>query len=248
MIQIQTTKKRLRRSLKVLGTAIVTAGLVATGAAAASAHVSVNPDDTGANGYTHLTFNLPNESATAKTSKLEIKLPTDTPFTSVAVKPVEGWTAQVVTSTLPKPVTIDGSTVTKAPTSVVWTANDAAHEIGPNEYQSFSVSVGILPAAGTQVVLPAVQTYTDGTVVNWDQVAKDGQPEPDHPAPSFTTTAADDATPAATAAPTAQSAAPASQTGDATGTWGLVLGAVGAILGAAALGLVLAGRRKAGQQ
>ncbi|WP_138444869.1 YcnI family protein [Sinomonas susongensis] len=244
--------KTISRSLKTLGTAVATAALIATGAAAASAHVTVNPDDPAANGYTHLTFNMPNESATAKTNKLEVKLPTDTPFTSVSVKPVEGWTAQVVTTTLPKPVQVSGSTVTKAPTSVVWTANDPAHEIGQNQYQAFSLSVGILPAAGTKIVLPATQTYTDGTVVNWDQIAQDGQPEPEHPAPSFTTTAADDASPAPTASASAaaqgqnaNTATPASQTSDATGTWGLILGAIGAVLGAAALGLVLSGRRKA---
>ena len=244
-------KKSLRRTLTMVGTAAATAAMIALGAGAASAHVTVNPDDTGANGYTHLTFNLPNESATAKTNKLEVKLPTDTPFTSVSVKQIDGWTAQVVTSELPKPVTVGGSTVTKAPTSVVWTANDAEHEIGQNQYQTFSLSVGKLPAAGTKVVLPAVQTYTDGSVVNWSETAQEGQPEPQHPAPSFTTTAADGATPAPSASASGAAAqgtttaTPASQTSDVTGVWGLVLGGLGAVLGAATLALVLAGRRKA---
>ena len=233
-------KTNLRRALTTLATATTTAAIITVGATAASAHVSVNPDDTGANGYAHLTFNLPNESATAKTNRLEVKLPTDTPFTSVSVKQVDGWTAQVVTSDLPKPVTIGGSTVTKAPTSVVWTANDAAHEIGQNQYQSFSISVGKLPPEGTKVVLPAAQSYTDGTVVNWNETAAEGKPEPQHPAPSFTTTA-DDA--AAQHSPT--TVTPTSQTTDATGMWGLALGALGAVLGAAALAVVLAGRRKA---
>jgi hypothetical protein len=131
--------------------------------------------------------------------------------------------------------------VTKAPTSVVWTANDPAHEIGQNQYQAFSLSLGRLPAAGTKVILPAAQTYTDGTVVNWDEKAQEGQPEPKHPAPSFTTTAAD----AAAASPSVSApaeAAPASQTTDAAGAWGLGLGILGAVLGAAAL--ALAGRRQ----
>jgi uncharacterized protein YcnI len=240
----QLMKTNLRRALTTLATATTTAALIAAGATAASAHVSVNPDDTGANGYTHLTFNLPNESATAKTNKLEVKLPTDTPFTSVSVKQMDGWSAQVITSDLPKPVTVGGSTVTKAPTSVVWTANDAAHEIGQNQYQTFSISVGKLPAEGTKVVLPAAQSYTDGTVVNWNETAEEGKPEPQHPAPSFTTTA-DDA--AAEPSPTT-TAAPASQTTDATGVWGLALGVLGAVLGAAALAVVLTGRGKAARR
>ena len=240
-------KTTFRRTLKSLAAATAAAGIIAAGATAASAHVSVDPDDTGANGYSHLTFNVPNESPTAKTSKLEVELPADTPFTSVSVKPVEGWTAQVITSDLPKPVTVAGATVTKAPSSVVWTA-DEAHQLGQNQYQSFSLSVGRLPAAGTTVTLKAAQTYTDGSVVNWDQEKTEGQPEPQHPAPSFTTTAEDGTT--ASAAPGAPAAEPAAQvspaSSDAASIWGIVLGAAGLVLGATALGLVLAGRRVKG--
>lgn len=236
-------KTSIRRTLKTLTAAAATAGMIAVGATAASAHVTVNPDDTGANGYSHLTFNVPNESPTAKTSKLEVTLPADTPFTSVSVRPVEGWTAQVITSDLPKPVTVSGTTVTKAPSSVIWTA-DEAHQLGQNEYQSFSLSVGRLPAAGTTVTLKAAQTYTDGTVVNWDEESAPGQPEPKHPAPSFTTTAEDGtaATASAVASPVAASETSATP-GDGASVWGIVLGAAGCVLGAAALGLVLAGRR-----
>ncbi len=247
-------KTTLRHTLKSLTAATAAAGIIAAGATAASAHVSVDPDDTGANGYSHLTFSVPNESPTAKTSKLEVKLPADTPFTSVSVKPVEGWSAQVITSDLPKPVTVAGSTVTKAPSSVVWTA-DEAHQLGQNQYQSFSLSVGRLPAAGTTVTLKAAQAYTDGSVVNWDQEKTAGQPEPDHPAPSFTTTAEDSTTAAAApgaaaAAPGAPAAEPAAQvspaSSDAASVWGIVLGAAGLVLGATALALVLAGRRAKG--
>ena len=237
-------KTSIRRTLLTLSAVTATAGMIALGATAASAHISVAPDDTGANGYSHLTFNVPNESPTTKTSRLEVTLPTDTPFISVSVKPVEGWTAQVITTDLPQPVTVSGTTVTKAPTSVVWTA-DAAHQIGRNEYQAFSLSVGRLPAAGTTVTLPAAQTYTDGSVVTWDEKTVEGQPEPKHPAPSFTTTAED-----GTAAAPAEALAPASQVsgesdGGTAAAWGIGLGAGGLILGAVALGLVLTGRRSA---
>ena len=154
-------KTSLRRTLSTAAAATMTAGLLAAGAASASAHVHVVSDDPAAGGYSHLTFNVPNESETAKTSKLEVTLPADTPFTSVSVKPVEGWTARITTSDLPAPVTIAGATVTKAPSSVVWTA-DAAHQIGPNEYQSFSLSVGVLPDAGTTVTLPTIRPTPTG--------------------------------------------------------------------------------------
>ena len=36
----------------------------------------------------------------------------------------------------------------------------------------------------------AEQTYSDGTVVHWDESAEPGAPEPDNPAPTLTLTAA----------------------------------------------------------
>ncbi|MFE4195562.1 YcnI family protein [Paenarthrobacter sp. NPDC056912] len=235
-------KTSFRRTLKTLSVATLAAGILAAGAAAASAHVHVDPEDTAAGGYTHLTFSVPNESATAKTNKLEVALPTDTPFNSVSVKPVEGWTAQVVTADLPKPVTVNGATVTKAPGSVVWTA-DAAHQIGQNEYQTFSISVGVLPDAGTTITLPATQSYTDGTVVAWDQKAVDGQAEPEHPAPSFVTTAKDAeaadhhaaTTASATPAPASATSSASSDGGSTAGWFGLAAGLVGLAAGVTAL-------------
>ena len=50
------------------------------------------------------------------------------------------------------------------------------------------MSAGPLPDAGTHLVLPAHQTYTDGTVVDWVDVAEEGGEEPAHPAPELTTT------------------------------------------------------------
>jgi len=238
-------KTSIRRTLKTAAAATMTAGLLAAGAAAASAHVHVDSDDPAAGGYSHLTFNVPNESATAKTSKLEVTLPADTPFTSVSVKPIEGWKAEITTSDLPKPVTIAGATVTKAPSSVVWTA-DAAHQLAQNEYQAFSLSVGVLPDAGTTVTLPTAQTYTDGTVVKWDEKTVEGQAEPEHPAPSFVTTAKDSdaaaahaaATAPSTAAPSATPVAAASTSGDSgsiVGWLGLAAGLIGLAAGVTAL-------------
>lgn len=179
-----------RRTLTTGAVALTTAGLMALGLGAASAHVTVAPASTTENGYAQLTFSVPNESETAATNKLEVQLPTDEPFTSVRVKPVEGWTAEVVTGALPEPVTTsDGATITEAPLSVVWTA-EAGAEISQQEYQTFSISVGRLPEAGSTVLLPTSQSYTDGDVVAWDQETVEGAEEPDKPAPSFVTTAA----------------------------------------------------------
>lgn len=194
--------------LKAGAAATLTAGLMLVGLGAASAHVSVTPESTTGGSYSRLTFNVPSESETARTNKLEVELPTDTPFTSVRAKPVEGWTAEVIRGELPEPVTVDGATITEAPLSVVWTANDEAHQITSDQYQTFSISVGKLPEAGTTVMLPAAQSYTDGSVRNWEEPAMEGEEEPENPAPSFVTTSEEttEADPAAAETETASGA------------------------------------------
>ena len=54
---------------------------------------------------------------------------------------------------------------------------------------TFSVQV-VLPedAAGTTLAFPVLQTCEVGST-NWDQVQKEGEAEPEHPAPSVTVTA-----------------------------------------------------------
>jgi uncharacterized protein YcnI len=243
---MSNTSLRNRRTLSTSAVALTTAGLMALGLGAASAHVTVAPASTTEDGYSQLTFSVPNESETAATNKLEVQLPTEQPFTSVRVRPVEGWTAEVVTGTLPEPVTTaDGATLTEAPLSVVWTAEPGA-EISQQEYQTFSISVGRLPEAGTTVMLPATQSYTDGDVVEWDDEVVEGAEEPEKPAPSFLTTAAVEgedghgAHGAAAETPEAIDAEPAAASTDtgsasAVGWIGLVAGLLGLAAGATAL-------------
>ncbi|ADX75162.1 Domain of unknown function (DUF1775) (plasmid) [Pseudarthrobacter phenanthrenivorans Sphe3] len=128
-------------SLKLVAVGAATAALMTFGLGAASAHVSVTPDATDEGGTTQVTFRVPSESKTATTTKIKVDLPTATPFTSVRVKPVPGWTAELVRGALPQPVTVDGATITEAPLSVTWTANDAQSQLSADQYQMFSLSV-----------------------------------------------------------------------------------------------------------
>ncbi|KQR17579.1 YcnI family protein [Cellulomonas sp. Leaf334] len=232
-------------SISRLGaTTLVAVALAVLPAAAASAHVRVVPEQTTAGGWTVLTFRVPNESETAATSQVSVDLPTDTPLLSVSTKPVPGWTATVETAPLPEPVDFYGTELTEAPSRVVWTAQPGA-EVVDGQFQEFEVSAGPLPDAGTRLVLPAHQTYTDGTVVDWVDVAEEGAEEPAHPAPELTTTegadehVTDDADIEDAAAVT--TAAPTPSEPD---TLARVLGAAGLALGVVALVLAMVGRRR----
>ncbi|MHA7985218.1 YcnI family copper-binding membrane protein [Rathayibacter sp. CAU 1779] len=207
---------------------------------AAEAHVRIDPDQASAGTYTVLTFRVPTESATAGTVGLEVDFPTDTPFTSISYQPVPGWSAVVTTTKLPEPVKISGATVTSAPTKIVWTA-DAGTQVGPGQFQQFSVSAGIVPDTG-KVVLPATQTYSDGSVVKWDQVTPASGEEPEHPAPTLYINDAPpgDSAPtivSSSAAPPALAAAssPSDSLGIGLGLGGLALGAIALVVSVLAL-------------
>lgn len=171
---------RTWRSRLLLATALGV-GVLIGGPALASAHVTVNPNSAAAGSYATLTFKVPTESATASTTRLEVDLPTDHPFGSVSYQPVAGWTTSVTTSTLATPITTDDGVITKAPTTIVWRASAGA-VIKPGQFQTFLVSVGPVPDTGS-VRFTAHQTYSDGSVVDWDQAIPASGAEPEHPAP-----------------------------------------------------------------
>jgi uncharacterized protein YcnI len=224
------------------GSAVV-AALVATLTLAlavpASAHVTVNANAAVQGGYAKVTFRVPNETDATDTTKLEVSLPAATPFASVSLKPVAGWTMVAEKAKLATPIEAHGTQITEAVSKITWTATgDAA--IKPGQFQEFEVSLGPLPEV-PQVVFKALQTYSDGTVVRWiDEPTTDGT-EAEKPAPVLKLTAADAAGAAAAGAPAAANPVPA---GDGNGTWA---GLAGILLGLAALVLGLLAYRRAGR-
>jgi periplasmic copper chaperone A len=164
----------------LLGAGALTVGL----ALPAFAHVTVNPGEAEQGGYAKLTFRVPNESDTASTVKVQVTLPADTPFPSARTKPHPGWTIEAKKSKLPKPVQVGDYNLTEAVTSITWTAQPG-NEIKPGEFEEFDISVGPLPEKAS-IAFPAAQTYSDKSVVNWNEPVKEGAEEPEHPAPTLT--------------------------------------------------------------
>lgn len=247
----QTRRSPLIRRLALTGAA--TLGLLAVSTGVAAAHVTVSSPDAAPGGYTVLTFRVPTESATASTVGLTVSLPTDTPLASVSVQPIPGWTIAAPEKALPKPITTDDGSVTSAVTEVTWTAAAGAG-LKPGEFGQFLLSVGPLPDAPT-LVFPTVQTYSDGSTVEWiEQAAAGSTAEPEHPAPTLALSAdaaTDDhhaSTDDATVAASNDAAAGDDDSGSALGATGVALGGAGLLLGAAALVVALRrpSRRPAG--
>jgi uncharacterized protein YcnI len=171
------------------GAIVAASALVVIGAASsASAHVTVSSPDAKPGGYAKLVFRVPTESDNTSTTKLVVSLPKDHPFASVGAQPKDGWKVEKKEEKLPATVKVGDVTLTKAITTVTWTAT--AGGIPPNDFDEFSLSVGKLPDTVDSLSFPAVQTYSDGEVVKWADVAKDGAPEPEHPAPTLKLAAA----------------------------------------------------------
>lgn len=233
------THLRFRR---VAATAAGALALVLVGALPASAHVEVSSEDAAPGGFGLLVFQVPNETDSATTTKVEVQLPTDTPLAEVTTTPTPGWTISTQTSKLPKPVDVEGATVTEAVTKVTWTA-DKGGGIGPEQFEQFELSAGPFPEGVDSMSFPTTQTYNDGEVVHWNQPVKPGTPEaqePENPAPTLALTGSE-------AAGHGEGTASTTEAADPSDTVARALGGIAVVLAAAALGTSLVlGRRRRG--
>ncbi|MCX4824960.1 YcnI family protein [Streptomyces sp. NBC_01142] len=164
------------RWASVIGLA-TTAILIA--AVPAVAHVSVQPGQAEQGGYSAVVFRVPNERDDAATVKIQIDLPAQHPLSSVRIKEVPGWKAEVTKSKPSRPLSSHGKQVTEAVTRIVWSGG----RIAPGQYQEFPVSMGALPEDAEALVFKALQTYEGGEVVRWIEEPRAGGEEPEHPAP-----------------------------------------------------------------
>ncbi|MFW0791519.1 YcnI family protein [Gordonia sp. CPCC 205333] len=221
------SRSLLRRVAVPVAVVAAAATTALAGAGTAAAHVSVSSSTATQGGYGVVTLLVPNESdAGAATTKVSIEIPR---LKGLRTESVPGWRA-----------VIDKDPKTEEVLRVTWTASDGNAGVKVGEFGEFSIAGGPFPSQPT-VNLPAVQTYANGEVVNWNQQAGADGTEPEHPTPSVTLPAgeagdAHSASHTSTANETEDQSASAS---DNTARWiggiGLVLGALGVVVGVGAL-------------
>lgn len=191
--------RRTPTFIALLSAAIGTSIVLAT---SAFAHVTVNaPGATRGGSDQEITFRVPVEKNVA-TVGLEVALPTDTPIASVLVEPVPGWTHTETIAKLAKPIVTDDGKITTAVSRITWKAQPG-HGLEPGEFGSFTIIAGQLPDTSS-LTLPALQTYADGSVVRWIEVAAPGsKAEPEDPAPvlDLAASSSDQASKSASSAP-----------------------------------------------
>jgi uncharacterized protein YcnI len=181
--------------------AVITAGMI-SGTGIASAHVVLDAEHAAPGKWAVITFEVPNESENRSlTTQLNVTLPQGTP---ASVETMPGWTAK-----------LDSDVAAGTVRSVTWTAAPGTG-IAVEQFALFRLSVK-LPNTD-KATFPAAQTYSDGTVVKWDQPDTPNGSEPEHPVPTLELSA--------------QTQRPER---DATALWlaiaGLVVGSAGVVLG-----------------
>jgi periplasmic copper chaperone A len=169
----------------------------------AGAHVTLQPEEAPAGGFTRLDVRVPNERDGADTTKVEVQFPPG--FLSVSTEPVPGWEAEIKMRKLDKPVEQFGEKVTEE----VDTISFSGGAIGPGEFQDFGLSLAVPDRPGKALTFKALQTYSNGEVVRWI-----GGPDSEQPAPQVQLTAAEEE---GAGAPAEEPAAPATETSDDDG-------------------------------
>jgi uncharacterized protein YcnI len=234
------TRSYPRALFRVAAVAATSAAGIVLFAVPALAHITVTPGSAQQGQAAVLTFHVPNEEAKADTTRVDLQIPTDHPIAQLLVKPVAGWTISVRTVTLTKPLVTDDGSFTQAVSEVIWSGG----QIAPGQFQDFSLSADPLPQGVGSVTFKAIQTYSNGDVVRWIDIAQPGQPEPDHPAPVLTLTTGTTGTTGTGAAGTAAPAATLAASGSDGTARGIAVG--GVLIGLFGLALAaLSWRRKA---
>ena len=173
----------------------------------ASAHVTLQPEEIPAGGFTRLDVRVPTERDDASTTKVEVQLPPG--FLFVSTEPVPGWEAKIVKRKLDKPVEQFGEQISEEVGQISFTAKGGAAGIGPGEFQDFGLSVSVPDKAGATLAFKAVQTYSSGEVVRWI-----GPPDSEEPAPQVKLAAAEAEGGASEPAANEQATPPAESGGD----------------------------------
>ncbi|MDJ0338000.1 YcnI family protein [Cryobacterium sp. PH31-O1] len=232
----------------LIATSALAAGMLLALAAplAASAHVTVTPDATGAGAYTVLNFSTAHGCEGSSTTTMTIDIPKSITSVSPTVNP--GWTVEKIDVDLATP--IDDGHGNAITTRVGQISYRAATPLPDGFRDTFALSLQLpADAEGETLEFPVLQTCEVGET-NWNETTVPGEDEPALPAPFITVTAAtgdahghSDADTEAETVATHDDAA-AATAASADDVLARVLGAAGLVVGAVGIVLAVAARRK----
>ena len=154
---------------KLLTLTVTMIGAITLFAGVASAHVTVQPQETSQGKYEVFTVRVPSEKEDVQTTKVEVKFPEEVNITRFEAKP--GWTYEVQKDDTGKI------------TSATWTTEGKG--LTATEFVQFNLQ-GKVSDDAEEIIWKAYQTYSDGSLVEWV-----GAPDADKPASVTAVTPAD---------------------------------------------------------
>lgn len=171
-------------SLRLAARALLVGGVVAVMTSpSVAAHVDARLDGAGPGGFGVITLGVPTEAGKPATTKVEVRIPEQTPLRTVRPQPVAGWQLDVTKRKVDPPlIKDDGTPVTEVVNTVTWTATGAG--IPSGQFTQFALYAGPLPDADT-LALPTTQTFSDGTTEAWTESGTEGE-KPRFPVPTAT--------------------------------------------------------------
>jgi uncharacterized protein YcnI len=128
-------------------------------AGVASAHVTVGPKETSQGKYEMFTVKVPSEKEDVLTTKIEVQIPEEVNITRF--EPKAGWTYEIQKD--------DTSKIT----SVTWTTEGEG--LSATEFGQFNMN-GKVGDKATEIIWKAIQTYSDGSVVEWVEAEEANYP------------------------------------------------------------------------
>lgn len=166
---------------RVAGVVLVSGVLALITSPSASAHVDAKLDGAGPGGFGVVTLGVPTEAGKPATTKVEIRIPEETPLRTVRAEPVAGWTLDIQKRTIDPPLRKDdGTPVNEVVSAVTWTATGTG--IPQGQFQEFALYLGPMPDADT-LALPTIQTFSDGSTEAWTE-RDAGSDKPKFPVPT----------------------------------------------------------------
>lgn len=144
---------------KIVTLLILMIGALSIFAGAASAHVTIGPKETSQGAYEMFTVKVPSEKADVTTTKIQVLIPEEVNITRFEPKP--GWNYEIEKDSADKI------------TSVIWTTEGEG--LSATEFGQFNMN-GKVGDEATEIVWKAIQTYSDGSVVEWVEAQEANSP------------------------------------------------------------------------
>lgn len=142
----------------------------------AAAHVTIDPPEVPANGFSRIALRVPHGCAGAATNAIEVALPEG--ITMARPMPKPGWDIAIEMRPLERPQPSAHGLVREAPGAIAWRGGP----LPDAHYEEFVLMIRTPDRPGTILAFPVIQRCVDGASHAWTELADPANPRPRSPA------------------------------------------------------------------